>query len=234
MPVTVRQALGQVREYIGLPDNGKVSYSSIITKMNNESNTMLAELNITRDNESFKTKVMTINPLQSTYTVTADNWGKPFYVETYDGGADPLFQPNEITITPIQNREAFRATDVFTVSFYSDEGQPKMVITPPQEQLSWIKVYYEVESYVLAFNDSSVPLRDSYMHLLVIRTARACMPMTGHDEVAYGRLMGFLDTKEPQLNQLWLQQRQAQAAHSSERGYFGADREGYEETFWLG
>lgn len=232
--ITTRQALGQVREYLGLPENGKPNYGSIITRMNNESNTMLSELNITRDNESFKTKILYIVPNQSVHFINADNWGKPFYVETYDNGADRLFVPYEITMTPIQSRDMLRNTDTFTLSFYTEDSQPKVIVTPPQEQASWVKIYYEVGSYTLIFGDSAMPLRDAYMHLLIIRTARACMPLTGHDETMYQRLMSFLDAKEPQLNALWMQQRMSQAAHSAERGYFGSDREGYNELFWLG
>jgi hypothetical protein len=232
--ITTRGAVSQIREYIGLPDTNKVGNGSIIVKMNNESNTMLAELNLTRDNESFKIKELPINAYESTYLINADNWGKPFYVESFDGGADPLYVPSEITITPVQKKDYFRSTDSLTVSFFSDDLQPKMIVTPVQEQSFWLKIYYEVESYVLALNDSPIPLRDAYMHLLIIRTARAVMPMTGHDDTAYHRLMNFLNVKEPQLNMLWTQQKLSQAAHSNERSYFGADREEYCDPYLLG
>jgi len=234
MPLSARQSVLKVREYIGRPGPSSPNNSTIVMKMNDEANTIWAELNITRDEESFKRFEQPIDPQVAEYRITKSDWGRPFMVETWDGGADPLYVPQEVTIAGIQNRDIYQTgvspntqgAGQIVVSFFTLNGQPTMAIQPVQTQSTMLRIYYEVEAYVLAFNDLALPIRDQFNHRLCIKTALACLPDTGHDDTTYGRILSQLLRRDSQLEELFQHQRFQMTNDNNARSSFGWEREG--------
>lgn len=202
--------------------------------MNLEVNTIWSELNVTADEESFKRFEQPIDPNVGEYRITKSDWGRPFLVEMWDGGADPLYVPQEVTIAGIQNRDIYQSgvspntqgAGQIVVSFFTLNGQPTMAIQPVQTQATMLRIYYEVEAYVLAFNDLALPVRDQFNHRLCIKTALACLPDTGHDDTTYGRILSQLLRRDSQLEELFQHQRFQMSNDDNARSAFGWEREG--------
>jgi len=233
MPITTRQSVMKVREYIGRPGPSSPNNATIVTKMNDEVNTIWAELNITRDEESFKRFEQPIDANTAEFRISRSDWGRPFLVETWDGGSDPLFVPDEVTIAGIQNRDIYQtgispntsSSGQLVVSFFTLNGLPTMAIQPVQTQATMLRIYYEPEAYVLAFDNLPLPLRGQFNHRLCIKTALACLPDTGHDDTTYERILNQLTRKDGQLEELFQHQRFQMTPDSNSRSAFGWERE---------
>lgn len=234
MSIGTRQIIMLIREYLELPNHAYMPNNRILAKTNLEANTIGAELKITRDNESFRVIEQELDAGVSEFPITTGDFGRAFMVETFDGGADPYYVPIECTITPVQNRDTQQRgypspslqpypNPVF--SFYTRDGQQSFTVTPALTTSAWFRIYYEVESYRLAFNDTPIALRDSFVHLLVIRSARQLLPGTKHDDQTYGRILNMLDTTEPRVTALFNDQKFMQQTDDNSGNYWGWERD---------
>ncbi len=242
MPLSARRSVASVKVWLGQSGPATPNYDTIVRKMNLQANKIGGFLNITAENESFKRFTQPIDANRAEYQINQPDWGSPFLVETWDQGTDPLFVPQEVTIAPIQNRDRYRvsqwdspasgliAPSDIVVSFFTLDRQATMSIQPVFTQAMFLRIYYETESFILAFDDNALPIRDQFNDLLVIKTALACLPDTGHDDATYSRIEKSLLREAAELTELFEHQRFQMNAEDNSRSAFGWERE--DGGFW--
>lgn len=214
----------------------KPNNANIIDKMDIVANELLGELGITRDHETFRRCNVQIQDGQSEYVISQSGFSQPWLAETWDDGADPYFIPQEITITPIQNRERLifaspgipeiQATNAGTVlSFFTESGQSKMAVMPPPRSSWMVRIYFTATAVALGLNDLALPLQDRFNGLLAIETALLSLASTGHDDATFSRLERGLMRQQSTERRLFEIERLQQSSASDDRSYFGADRD---------
>lgn len=218
----------------------KPNNANIIDKMDMVCNQLLSELGITRDHETFNRYVQTVQDGQSEYAIMASGFTSPFLAETWDDGADPYFVPEQLTITPVQNRERLvfswpgvpelQGSNTGTVlSFFTEDGQPKILVSPPPRGYGRIRLYFMNGSVQLGLDGQPLPLADWFNPLLATETALLCLGSTGHDDTTFKRIEKGLERFQASTRSLFEMQRFQQTASSEDRAYFGWERdaEGY-------
>ena len=140
-------------------------------------------------------------------------------------------------MAPIQSRDRLRtytydapsvgpiSPSNIVVSFFTVDQQPTMAIQPVFTQSTFLRIYYETEAFVLAFDDNPLPVRDRFNDLLVIKTALVCLPDTGHDDATYSRIEKTLLREAAELTQLFEMQRFQMNKDDNSSSYFGWERE---------
>lgn len=213
------------------PNNG-----SIIDKMEMVCNELLSELGVTRDHETFRRCNVQIADGQSEYPINQSGFSQPWMAETWDDGADPYFISEELTITPVQNRErlAFswpgvaelQAANSSTVlSFFTLGTQPTMMVSPPPRSSWMVRLYFMTGSVALGLDNQPLPLQDWFNPLLAAETALLCLASTGHDDTTFNRIERGIVRFQSSARRLFEIQRFQQTASSEDRSYFGAERD---------
>lgn len=233
---TPKKTLARVIRLIERQSPIKPNNENIVDKMDIVCAELLGELGVTRDHETFRRCNVQIQDGQSEYVIGQSGFSQPFLAETFDDGADPYFIPQEITITPIQNRERLtfaspgipeiQATNMGTVlSFFHEGAQAKMAVMPPPRSSWTVRIYYTANVAALGLNDIGLALQDRFNGLLAIETALLCLASTGHDDTTYNRLEKALTRQQSVERRLFEIERLQQSSASDDRSFFGADRD---------
>lgn len=233
---TPKKTLARVIRLIERQSPIKPNNENIVDKMDIVCAELLGELGITRDHETFRRCNVQIQDGQSEYVIGQGGFSDPWLCETWDDGADPYFIPQEITITPIQNRERLtfaspgipeiQATNAGTVlSFFTEGSQSKMAVMPPPRSSWTVRIYYTATAVALGLNDLALPLQDRFNGLLAIETALLCLASTGHDDTTFNRLEKGLMRQQSIERRLFEIERLQQSSASDDRSYFQADRD---------
>ena len=188
-----------IRRHLGYPSERAVSDGLIIEYSVEKLHYYVNELNLTA--QPWRTQKWTLNltPNKDEYFVTADNWGKPFLVETVETDVPPI-PWSEIpmrALTDLSDYNYYHSSasasgwnPLSAIAFYYDENGPRCKVTPmPQESIRCL-VRYEPEGFDLSSADNEFPFLVNFSNLFDVDTAMSLIGRCGYDDDKMKRILG--------------------------------------------
>ncbi len=192
------EILASVRATLDYPDPDKLKQQLLVLKLREKVDHYFNRMALTDRNWFLDSVVVNTSSNQDTYTISAQNWGRPILCETQDL-TDPQHVRRSIEIIDLQDRElryegpkqssvgaGFGTKHTATsMAFYrSPSGQqPTLLITPQPSQNADYIFWFEPNRPLPVGLTGNVTFLDNFQNLLVADLSLSCLPYCGYDSV---------------------------------------------------
>lgn len=196
---TLAAHIGGIRRHLGYPSERVVSDGLIIETSVEKLQYYVNELNLTA--QPWRTKKWTLNlqPNKDEYFIGADDWGKPFMVETVETDVPPV-PWSEIpmrSLTDLSDYNYYHSSasaggvnPLTAIAFYFDENGPRCKVVPmPQESVACL-IRYEPEGFDLSGIDNEFPFLSTFANLFDVDSAMSLIGKCGYDPDKMKMILG--------------------------------------------
>lgn len=188
--LTVRDLIPGIRDWLGKPDKGKLSNTTILLRMFDELDNFRSSMNLANVGWSLMHTDIAVQAGQEEIPVEGQiPLGGVVLVTTWDG-SDTGFTAEEVPVTTIQSQDKYyvgprvednynsaegHAVRVFTFTRDAQTGNVIAIVKPSHQQLAYYRIWHQIDRAEQPALNDMLPFLQAFANLLKIKVAIACL-----------------------------------------------------------